>query len=229
MKTILKYALAMLIIGISNQGYSQEISEKTDTSGKEVKIRPFRIGAKLGFPNLVGGNIEYVTPLLKHKLSLFVDYSKLNSGFLNNLVEENAPELGDTDEYDFSYFEGGLNYYFFKPGHGLYGGLRYGTINIGGTQHNVQSNNDSNKSGTGTIDFTNNSFNVKLGAKLGGLFYFRPEVGYSFTALPNSVPVEVNFPDGTSESQIEEFDSESSPQNLLFKGFMVNVGLGFAF
>lgn len=229
MKAILKFTWALLFFCFTVPGFAQELPDTKNRKENKTKLRPIRIGAKLGFPNLIGGNVEYVTPLLNHKLAVFIDYSKLSSDFLNDLVEENAPEAGDTDEYDFSYFEGGLNYYFFKPGYGLYGGVSYGAISIGGTLQNVESNNDPNKTGTGTIDFTNNSFNVKLGAKLGGLFYFRPEVGYSFNALPNSVPVEVNFPNGTSESQIEEFDSESSPQNLLFKGFMINIGIGFAF
>ena len=229
MKTFLSYTMVLMFLGLCNQGYSQEISPETNSSAIRVKVRPFRIGAKLGFPNLAGGNIEYVTPLLKHKLAVFADYSKLSSDFINDKIEEEARGIGNTDAYGFKYFEGGINYYFFKPGYGLYGGVSYGSIGVEGTKYNVESNVDTGKQGTGIIKFTHNSINLKLGAKLGGLFYFRPEIGYSFTALPSSLPVEVKFPDGTSESQVEVLDSEGSPQNLLFKGYMVNIGLGFAF
>ena len=37
--------------------------------------KPFRIGTKIGFPNLAGLNLEYVTPALNGKLSTSVDGS----------------------------------------------------------------------------------------------------------------------------------------------------------
>ncbi len=67
--------------------------------------------------------------------------------------------------------------------------------------------------GTADIDFTHNSFNLKLGAKLGGLFYFRPEVGYAFSSYPEDI----------------EFDADEAPQSLLFDGLIFNIGFGFSF
>ncbi len=228
MKTLLKNSLILVIFALSIAGFAQESLEYDQNTEQEVKIRPIRIGAKIGFPNLIGGNLEYVTPLLEHKLAVYIDFSKLNSSFLTPDPEEGeGPD--ESEEINFKYLEGGFNYYFFKPGKGLYAGLSYGSINVDATLNNVESKEDPDKLGKGYIDSTTNSFNLKLGAKLGGLFYFRPEIGYSFTSLPKSVDKEVVFEDGSSEMQTEEFDSENPPFNLLYSGFMVNIGIGFAF
>lgn len=227
MKTILKISWALFFLCLSATGFSQE-QFNSDNKQENIKISPIRIGVKMGFPNLIGGNVEYVTPLLNHKLAVFLDYSKLNSGLLEEALAIESGS-GEDDQIDFSYLEGGLQYYFFKPGRGLYAGISYGSINIDATLNDVASNEDLNKMGTGKIDLNNNSFNIKLGAKLGGLFYFRPEVGYSFTALPKSVPMKVVFEDGSREQQTEHLIDDESPQNLLLKGFMINIGFGFAF
>ncbi len=68
-----------------------------------------------------------------------------------------------------------------------------------------------------------NTLNLKLGAKWGGLLYFRPEIGYSFTALPNTVEVEVNFLNEPTEIQIVDVPSE------ITGGFIFNIGFGFSF
>ncbi|PRX44477.1 hypothetical protein [Salegentibacter salegens] len=187
-----------------------------EDSSKERKLRPFRIGAKVGFPNIIGGNLEYVTPLLNEKLAVSIDYSTIKSDWL--IEEENASE---NNELDYTYIEGGLNYYLFKPGRGLYGGLSYGNINIKGTVHYEDSRD--------IIDSSHGSINIKLGAKLGGLFYFRPEVGYSFSSLPENVEATKVYNDGSRETIKFEFDSEVTPYNLLFSGLMANIGIGFAF
>lgn len=194
----------------------------------EPTVRLFRIGAKIGFPNLIGGNLEYVTPLLNKKLAISADYSTIKSDWILELMGEEPSDSEDPTNLTYSYIEGGLNYYFFRPGRGLYGGVSYGILKIDGMLYDAFTN-DNDSSGDGNVDFSHSSINVKLGAKLGGLFYFRPEVGYSFTPLPSSYEMEVEYEDGTRENHLEEFDTEVSPTNLLFKGFMLNIGLGFAF
>ncbi|WP_072876140.1 hypothetical protein [Salegentibacter echinorum] len=227
MKTILKISWALFFLCLSATGFSQE-QFNSDNKEENIKIRPIRIGVKMGFPNLIGGNLEYVTPLLNDKLAVFLDYSKLNSDLIKEALALGSGS-GEDDQLDFSYLEGGLQYYFFKPGRGLYAGVSYGSIKLEATLNDISSNEDPNRTGTGKIDFNNNSFNIKLGAKLGGLFYFRPEIGYSFTALPNSVPMKVVFEDGSREQQTEQLIDDESPQNLLLKGYMINLGIGFAF
>jgi len=174
--------------------------------------KPFRIGLKIGFPNIVGGNIEYVTPLLGNKLAVSIDYSSIN---VDNIL--------DPDEGEFSYFQAGLNYYFFKEGKGLYGSLSYSVLDAEVTLNDIESDIDFDKIGTASASLSNSSMNIKLGAKLGSGFYFRPEIGYSFTSLDDYVDVVARFPDGTSENQQEEIPSE------LTQGLLFNIGFGFAF
>ncbi len=232
MRTTFKiFALATMIFAagsISAQNY--ELNEEKETK-REKKVRPVRLGVKVGFPNLIGGNLEYVTPLMNKKLALNLDYSYLNSDWVETQEVNTGQDYGYGDEQNsklnFKYIEGGLNYYFFKPGRGLYGGISYGMINLTGTT-TVEDEDNFQRSGTGIVDVSHSSFNVKLGAKLGGLFYFRPEAGYSFSPLPKSYDLEVVFDDGTRKTQTEEFETEG-PVNLLFSGLMFNLGFGFAF
>lgn len=194
-------------------------------SGKTEKVRPFRVGVKIGVPNLVGGNLEYVSPLFGNKLALSLDYSNFKSEWFEPEDQNDGDQSGS---YNFDYLEGGLNYYFFKPGKGLYAGISYGMIGIDGTEYNLRSNDDTNSSGVSRIDYTNNSFNVKLGAKLGGLFYFRPEIGYMFSPPPQTITIEVEFDDGRREFQDFSFNTDGIT-DLFFSGFIANIGIGFAF
>ena len=187
---------------------------------RDYKVRPVRLGLKLGFPNLVGGNVEYVTPLLNDKLAVSLDYSTVKSDWF--LSEEDNDENTDLD---FSYLEGGVNYYFFKAGKGLYGGLSYSKFKFEG-QTSVESDG---KEGTGQIDYDHNSISVKLGAKIGGLFYLRPEIGYSFSSMPETFEYTAEYEDGTSETETYDLIEELSVPNIFFKGFMANIGIGFAF
>jgi|SRR5690606_3015128 len=182
------------------------------------KIRPFRIGVKAGFPNLIGGNIEYVTPLFRNKLALNVDYSHIKSDWL--LEPE---DRGGNDQNQLKYIHGdfGLNYYFFKPGKGLYAGVSYSIINAEAEIERFDA--------VEYINEKHNSVNLKLGARLGGLFYFRPEVGYMFSSLPKKYEVLAVYDDGTRETRIDDWSDSNGPEDILFKGLIANIGIGFAF
>ena len=196
----------------------------TDISGeRDYKVRPIRLGVKIGFPNLIGGNVEYVTPLLDDKLAVNFDYSMLKMGWF--ISEEDYMDDPENTDLNLSYFEGGINYYFFKAGKGLYGNLSYGVIKVDGTT-DVTSDG---RPGVGYLNVSHGSVNVKLGAKLGGLFYFRPEIGYAFNSLPKAVEYEVKYEDGTTEKDFYDFTEEVASAEILFKGFMANIGFGFAF
>lgn len=218
MKTRLKILIVFAIMGCMGSIQAQETMTKDENVPREKKLRPFRIGAKVGFPNLIGGNLEYVTPLLNNKLAVNLDYSAIKSDWL---IEGEGDASEEKDELNYTYIEGGLNYYFFKPGRGLYGAVSYGNIKIKGTIHNEDSRV--------VIDASHGSMNIKLGAKLGGLFYFRPEVGYSFSPLPDNIEATKVYNDGSRETIREEFDTDTQPYNLLFSGLMANIGIGFAF
>ncbi len=181
--------------------------------------KPLRIGVKIGFPNLIGANMEYVTPLLQNRLAAFVDYSGIKA---DSYLDDEDDATGK-----FRYLEAGANYYFFKEGKGLYGGLSYASFKISGDATNIESDNGAQTGGTGVFDSKSNSLNIKLGAKLGGLFYFRPEVGFAFSGIPKTADMTVTFPDGSTEVQsvIEDGDLPS----ILTSGLMANIGFGFAF
>lgn len=198
--------------------YGMSFSQNPEVEKEEVKVRPFRIGVKIGVPNLVGGNLEYVTPLFRDRLALSLDYSAIKT---TNLL--------GMDEIEFGYLGGGLNYYFFKPGKGLYGGVTYGNLIIEGMLSGIESEDDPGKTGEGTANYSHNSYGVKIGAKWGGLFYFRPEIGYSFDPLPKFFDAEVVFSDGSREAQKIDFVLEESPLDLLFAGWNFNIGFGFSF
>jgi hypothetical protein len=224
MKRFIAAALIFILFSIPVTGFSQVIEEP---GSKPYKLRPLRIGAKVGFPNLVGGNLEYVTPLLNKRLALNIDYSMIRSSWLEPTNVEDY-NVDASDALKFSYLEAGLNYYFFRPGKGLYGSLSYGMIQIEGTLAEMEHSQDSQKRGSGIVDLNHNSVNLKVGAKLGGLFYFRPEIGYTFNTLPKSIDVDIIFPDGSRETRTEEFEIDA-PFDLLFSGLIANIGIGFAF
>ena len=81
--------------------------------------KTYRVGVGFGFPNLVGLNLEYVTPALNNKFSATIDYSsiKLKDGVV---------------DFNYSYFELGGNYYFGQKSKGLYGHLSFGRIGFKG-------------------------------------------------------------------------------------------------
>lgn len=209
--------LTAVLVFSSHTGFAQDTP--VDLQSKDPsKVRPVRIGVKLGFPNIIGGNLEYVTPLLGKKLAVNADYSTIKSGWF--LQTENEEE-GSNTQINYTYLDLGLNYYFFRRGYGLYGGISYNTIKV----ESVMDYTDSVE----YMEQKHNSFNVKLGAKLGGLFYFRPEVGYSFDPLPKEYEVLVIYNDGTRETRTGSWSDSEGPGNLLFEGLLANIGLGFAF
>ncbi len=229
MKTLLKFLPVAIMLMVSNIVIAQDsiLVEKMETTkeNQRIKVRPIRIGAKIGFPNLVGGNLEYVTPILKNKIAANVDYSSRKSSWFPTGEGESLPDL------KFSYLGGGVNYYIFKPGKGLYTGLSYGNLKFEGSEQEITSDTDENKTGTGFYDFSHNAVNLKLGLKWGGLFYSRIEGGYSLSKFPKSIDRKVVFNDGSTEMQKLEFDSEDSPvpQSALFSGLIFNIGFGFSF
>ncbi len=198
MKNILKITCIAITLLMSGLVVAQE--------------KPFRIGVKIGYPNIIGGNIEYVTPLLKKRLAPSLEYSTIN-----------ADKALDPDQAKLTYFQAGLNYYFFKEGRGLYGNLSYGILDAKLKINDIESDTDPDLKGSASTAISNNSINIKIGAKWGKGFYFRPEIGYSFTNLDKEILVNVNFPDGSTETQTETLPS------ILTQGIVFNIGFGMSF
>ena len=180
-----KILIFILLIGFSITVSAQE--------------KPIRIGLKIGVPNIIGVNLEYVTPLFDGKFAPTADFSKI-SFTIDNVT------------MDYSYFEIGTNYYFTKQGQGLYGHASYGRINVKGTY-------DDDTHGVGKSELPLSLVNLKLGAKLGKAFYFRAELGYGLV-LSGIEKVTVTY-----ASYTEDVDLPS----VIGGGPIVNLGFGFSF
>lgn len=180
------------------------------------EINPLRIGLKIGTPNIIGGNIEYVTPLLNNRIAIFADYS----GFT---IKEDASKIA------LKYFEAGTNIYFKETGKGLYASLAYGTLNLDGNYSDAETVNGTLYEGEaeGSIDVS--TLNAKIGAKLGNKFYFRIEAGYGFGDIPQQIEItgtEKNT--GTTKTDYVEITDDIPGINE--NGYIVfNLGFGIAF
>ncbi len=222
MKDLYKLLLVGGILLSTSYSYSQEYLAENEFE----EVRHFRIGVKSGIPNLLSGNMEYVLPVLNRKIAVSADYSKinLNAGDFGFEAEDGSEIM----EQEFDYLEAGVNYYFFKPGKSLYAGVSYANYSLNGNIPNY-AENENGAMGDGYLDFSNNSINLKAGAKWGGFFYFRPEVGYAFSPFPSSLPIRVEYEDGTSENQELDLSADSSFLDMIYKGLIYNIGIGFSF
>ena len=176
-------------------------------------VRRFRVGLKAGVPNIVGGNAEFVLPVLGNRLAPFVDYSTFSL---------------EVDEVDtsFDFFEIGSNIYFNTRATGLYASVSYGKFTLEGTYTDAQTIEGELFEGEATGELEISTFNLKLGAKLGRKFYFRAEVGYGFGDIPQEVVIR-----GTVNGQQEEGREEiPDVPGIGDNGLLVaNIGFGFAF
>lgn len=198
-KTLLALLLPFLII--SNVFCQDTLDTKS--------IKPLRLGVKIGVPNIITANAEYVTPLLGNRIALAIDYMSLS-------------HTVDATNINYSNFEIGPNIYLNKKGRGLYGGISYFSFDGKGTYTETEFDDGSVADGNGIIKF--NTVNLKLGAKLGRVFYFRVELGYGFGKIPEQILVKSNTSSQTTYEDIPEIPGISSSGLPLF-----NFGIGFGF
>lgn len=163
--------------------------------------KPYRLGLMFGLPNLVGLNLEYVSPALNNKLAATLDYSSIK------LKDE---EIG----FNYSYFEIGGNYYFGQNSKGLYGQVSYVRIGLKGEYSDPVY-------GSGEGKVTLNMINLMLGAKWGNRLYVAPEVG--FASFFNDAIVRVEYTEPTTNLTL--IVEEEIP-NFLKDGLIYNLGVG---
>lgn len=166
--------------------------------------KPIRVGVGLGFPNLAGLNLEYVTSGLNNKLAASFDYS---------LIKLNEGEI----DFKYSYFELGGNYYFGQKSSGLYGHLSYGIIGFEGNYIDPIY-------GIGNGKISLNMINLMLGAKWGNRMYLRPEVG--FASFFNDAIINVEYTEPTTNVTLTV--QEEIP-NFLKDGLIYSIGVGLSF
>lgn len=202
----------LLMLLVCSIGFAQS---SDDSDKKEKKdIKPFRIGAKLGIPNGIGGNIEYVTPLLGQRIAIYGDYSGI------------SVNIDDVDS-SIRYFEVGSNIYFLgNYGKGLYGSIGYGDLTVDGSYTDAQTIGGEDFTGEANGTFEASTLNVKAGLKLGKRFYFRTELGYGFGDIPEEIVItgNVNGVPAVGIEEIPEIPGVSESGYVLF-----NIGFGIAF
>ncbi|MEM9829607.1 MAG: hypothetical protein AAF944_03165 [Bacteroidota bacterium] len=214
-KVILTITIASLVCASS---WAQEVTEKSSKPEN-----PVRIGVKFGFPNIVGLHLEYATPLLGGRIAPTVDFSIIPI----NVNEDSDFAYGNGDfEFRYSYLEVGANIYFFKPGRGLYANVSYGRTSLRYDFLDYYDEVEDIGGGVGKLDIAFNALNLKLGAKLGNSFYFRPEIGVAIVGVQENISYTIVYPDGTTE--IETLD-EDLPEFFIGLMPMFNLGFGVAF
>ena len=188
----------------------------TITIAQEKKdIKPFRIGVKIGTPNVLGGNIEFVTPLLNNRIALFLDYS----GFT---IKEDASKIA------LKYIETGTNIYFKKNGKGLYSSLSYGKLDLDGNYTDAETINGTQYDGKAEGSISIGTLNAKLGAKLGNKFYFRIEAGYGFGDIPQQIEI-TGTESGTGTTKTDYVEIPNDIPGIGENGYLVfNIGFGIA-
>lgn len=160
---------------------------------------PIRIGLKFGVPNIIGLNGEYATPALGGRLAPSLDFSYFSLS------------LGGA-KASFSYFSLGADVYVKPNARGAYANLSYGRIGL-----SAKYTDPIYGSGKGTIGI--NLLNIKVGAKLGKSFYFRPEIGWAVLLGGDTFKVTYN-----NANYVEQ---KTAPG--LLAGFTLNLGFGVAF
>jgi hypothetical protein len=207
-------SIVFCLIISSLDTYSQEI----DTSGEGINenvenkesVKPLRFGVKLGVPSLFTLNAEYVTPLLDNRVAFAVDYLPFKAN------------IGDAD-VKLNNFEIGSNVYLKNTGKGIYGGVSYYSFNLKG-ENITNVDFDDGTTGTGNAEVKFSTVNLKIGAKLGRVFYFRVELGYGFGNLPDTIFI--TSTDGSTST------SEAIEDEVSFLGAGVpifNFGIGYSF
>jgi hypothetical protein len=171
-------------------------------------VNHLRVGLKLGVPNIITPNIEYVTHIWEDRVAFTADFMSLDLTI-------------DDVNVDYTDFEIGANLYLSKDGSGAYVGVSYFNFDGGGTYDNVEFDNGTVGRGTGEISY--NTFNFKVGYKTGRRLYVRAEFGYGFGNIPEQITVSGS--DGSSAIEdIPDIPGISSSGLIIF-----NIGIGYAF
>ena len=201
-----------LILSLISTAYvSAQDSSITDGASKSKTIS---IGVKVGAPNILSLNGEFVLPILNNHIAPFIDYGSFGL------------DIEDT-ETTLKYTEYGLNVYLGNKGKGLYVGAGNGTLKNEFTFNNLTfEENGVSLRGTAKTNLDINTLNLKLGYKTGGTIYFRIEAGYGIGTIPDRL----NFT-ATSGGITETFSEEiPAIPGIGSNGFAIgNIGLGVSF
>ena len=206
MKKIPLILITIIGLSVSAQGNNSNYTKE--------KSKTISIGVKVGAPNILSLNGEFVLPILNNHIAPFIDYGSFSLDIENT-------------QADLKYLEYGLNIYFGNKGKGLYVGAGSGKLTNEFTFNDLTfEDNGVSLKGSATTSLDINALNLKLGFKSGGLIYFRIEAGYGIGTIPDRL----NFT-ATSGGITETF-SEEIPAiiGIGSSGFAIgNIGLGVSF
>jgi len=203
MKKLLFVLLFLSSIALYSQSDSKDNSE----------LKKFRIGLKIGTPNTLSGNIEYVSPLLKNRVAAFFDYS----GYSLYIDDSNNK---------FNYVEAGINIYLRTDGKGFYASLSYGKLDVKSYYEDALTFDKIAFEGEAEGKLDVNTFNTKIGYLIGNKFYFRTEIGYGFGKIPQEVIIHGNINQLPVQGTKEIPDIPGISEN----GYpLFNIGFGFSF
>jgi hypothetical protein len=192
----MKKILLVILLIFANTILAQDIQMDSLT-----KTKKFSFGVKLGAPNILSVNGEFVLPILNNHFAPYIDYGSFNLDI-------------DNTEANMKYIEYGLNFYINKKDKGLYIGAGNGKLTNEFTFKDLEfEENGVSLKGNATTNLDINSFNFKLGFKTGGLIYVRLEVGYGIGTIPDSL----NFT-ATSEGITEAFSETLELTERLSEG-----------
>jgi len=208
----MKKFIPALILLISFPIYGQEIIEENDSITVE-KIKRLSLGVKVGVPNIASLNGELILPFAGNRISAYFDYGAFNFPI-------------DETDIETTYTEYGVNLYFNGNGKGFYLSAGNGSLSTNYTFNNLDFEDGSGPTGSGSTELDIDAVNLKLGLKTGGTIYLRLEAGFGFTSIPETLTFTA-----TSNNITQTF-TEDLPNipGVSSDGILVgNLGLGFSF
>lgn len=110
-------------------------------------VKPLRLGVRLGAPNLLTANLEYVTLLLDNRVAATLDYMSLSQSIDDVSIKYNNLEIG-------------TNIYLNNTGKGLYASITYFSFKSDGDFADVDFDDESYGDGKAQIDFS--TVNLRL-------------------------------------------------------------------
>lgn len=208
----MKKFIPALILLISFSIYGQEIIEENDSITVE-KIKRLSLGVKVGVPNIASLNGELILPFAGNRISAYFDYGAFNFPI-------------DETDIETTYTEYGVNLYFNGNGKGFYLSAGNGSLSTNYTFNNLDFEDGSGPTGSGSTELDIDAVNLKLGLKTGGTIYLRLEAGFGFTSIPETLTFTA-----TSNNITQTF-TEDLPNipGVSSDGILVgNLGLGISF
>ena len=208
----MKKFIPALILLISFSIYGQEIIEENDSITVE-KIKRLSLGVKVGVPNIASLNGELILPFAGNRISAYFDYGAFNFPI-------------DETDIETTYTEYGVNLYFNGNGKGFYLSAGNGSLSTNYTFNNLDFEDGSGPTGSGSTELDIDAVNLKLGLKTGGTIYLRLEAGFGFTSIPETLTFTA-----TSNNITQTFteDLPNIPGVSSDGILVVNLGLGFSF